>query len=89
MKKMILAALIATTMTVPALAQEPPVSVPIQQKTTLEFDAQQLQWLGMAINEMPKKIADPFLADLQRQVAERQKAIVDAAKAKADAEIKK
>ena len=66
-------------MTVPALAQP--------DKTTLEFDAQQLQWLGQAINELPKKIADPFLAELQRQMAVKQKA-ADEAKAKADAAAK-
>lgn len=58
-----------------------------QAKTTLEFDQQQMQWLGSAINELPKKIADPFLADLSRQMQDQQKKAAEA-KAKADAEKK-
>lgn len=70
-QKFLIASMVAL-MSVAAFAQTPP------QKTTLEFDQQQLQWLAAAINELPKKIADPFLAELNRQVAE-QKGKVDAA----------
>jgi len=67
MKKLLLAAIFAASASY-AAAQTPPA------KTVLEFDAQQLQWLSMAIQELPKKIADPFLADLQKQVTDKQKA---------------
>ena len=77
MKK--IAFIIAMTLATSAMAQE--------QKTTLEFTAQQLQLLGSAIQELPKKIADPFLEDLQRQIAAaQQKKANEIAKAKTDAD---
>lgn len=85
MKKLMIAVavmLLAAT----AFAQD--AAAPPPAKVTLEFDAQQLQWLGQAINELPKRIADPLLVDVQRQLGERQKAITAAEKVKADAAAK-
>ena len=80
MKRIVLFVAMSIAMMATATAQQsaPP-------KTTLEFDAQQLQWLGQAIQELPKKIADPFLADLNGQIAAHQKVAADKAKADADA----
>ena len=73
--RLITAAAMFAALTVSAVAQTPAPA----QKTTLEFDPQQLQWLAQAINELPKKIADPFLAELNKQIAEREKAKAEAA----------
>jgi len=83
MLKTVTVAAIIAVLCVAAFAQTP------AQKTTLEFDQQQLQWLGAAINELPKKIADPFLADLNRQVAEQKAKAEAAEKAKPKAEPEK
>ena len=79
MKRILLAAAMFAATTIQGFSQE---SQPAPAaKITLEFDAQQIQWLSAAINELPKKIADPFLADLQRQMTDKQKA-AEAAKPK-------
>ena len=80
LKKTMLATAIFAAATMTVFAQEAPPAP--NAKITLEFDQQQIQWLSAAINELPKKIADPFLADLQRQFSEKQKA-AEAAKPKA------
>ena len=87
MKTTMLAVLFATIATVAvAQAPAPPAPAPAP-KVTLEFDPQQLQLLGEAISNLPKKLADPFLIDLQRQVDEQKKAA--AQKAEADKKAKK
>jgi len=42
-------------------------------KTTLEFTQEQLQMLGQALLNLPKKDADPFIADLNKQISDQQK----------------
>lgn len=74
MLKLLTGAAIVATFCVAAFAQSP------APKTLLEFDPQQMQWLSQAINELPKKIADPFLADLNKQISDREKAKAEAAK---------
>ena len=70
MRKITIAVLLIAAMTVPALAQTgaPPA------KITLEFDAQQINLLGEALQSLPKRVAYPFLADLQRQLNQKAEA---------------
>ena len=70
MRKITIAVLLIAAMTVPALAQ----SVTPPAKITLEFDAQQINLLGEALQSLPKRVADPFLADLQRQLNQKAEA---------------
>lgn len=41
-------------------------------KFTLEFDEVQLAHLGTAIGELPFKIANPLIVELQKQIGEQQ-----------------
>ena len=70
MRKITIAVLLIAAMIAPALAQTatPPA------KITLEFDAQQINLLGEALQSLPKRVADPFLADLQRQLNQKAEA---------------
>ena len=70
MRKITISVLLIAAMTVPALAQ--PVTPPA--KITLEFDAAQINLLGEALQSLPKRVADPFLADLQRQLNQKAEA---------------
>lgn len=71
-------AIVALLAATPALAQSPTVY-------HLDVDATDLNYVGAALNELPKKIADPIVAKLQAQVNaqnEAAKKAADAAKAK-------
>lgn len=61
----------------PAFAQSPVIY-------HLDVDANDLNALGAAINELPKKIADPLIAKLQAQIAAQNQAMADTAKKTAD-----
>jgi len=41
---------------------------------TLTVDDKELQYLGNALQELPKRIADPLIAKLQKQVMDQDKA---------------
>jgi hypothetical protein len=38
----------------------------------LHLTDQQMVWLGQALQELPKRLADPFIADLNKQLADQQ-----------------
>lgn len=44
-----------------------------EQTITLRLNNQDLQHLGACVQELPKRVADPFLAKLQQQIAEQMK----------------
>lgn len=61
----------------PVLAQSPIVY-------HLDVDANDLNAMGTALNELPKKVADPLIAKLQAQISAQNQAMADAAKKAAD-----
>src|SRR5262245_321720 len=75
MMKPSLAAIFASSLIgAAAIAQTPqpspalPVSTAFPKTFTLEVDAADLQLLGAAINELPKRVADPLAAKLNAQI---------------------
>lgn len=78
MRRLLSAVAVLSLVSAAAIAQPAPPAPP---KTTFELDANQLNLIGEAILNLPKKLADPLLADLNRQLAEQRTAAAKAAEA--------
>lgn len=78
-----LAILALTMIATPARAEDKPAAPPVPPSVYfLALDQQDLSLLSAAINELPKRAADPFLAKLQGQIA-KQAEIIERAKSAA------
>jgi hypothetical protein len=48
---------------------EAPAAAPAAQVFTFHVDGAEIGWIGQALNELPKKIADPIINKLNAQLA--------------------
>jgi hypothetical protein len=48
---------------------EAPAAAPAAQVFTFHVDGAEIGWIGQALNELPKKIADPIINKLNSQLA--------------------
>lgn len=80
--KFLPALLLAASITTSAIAQPAPAGGPTEY--TLHVPADDVNWIGRGLDEMPAKVANPIVQRLLRQIETQNKAFEEAKKPKID-----